>query len=139
MNGISFKIVDNKIIIKSRGRMCETADELIYSALFMEILKKAIDNLLEGKSVLLEVFGEEKPHEKNIEILRKTLGFLCKMPGHLVPKVVNGSEIFFNNTHLLNDFVEYLYNFWRSFDRFVLCDSEEEILENAHTERLIIP
>lgn len=128
MNGISFKIVDNKIIIKSRGRMCETADELISSALFMEILKKAIDNLLEGKSVLLEVFGEEKPHEKNIEILRKTLGFLCKMPGHLVPKVVNGSEIFFNNTHLLNDFVEYLYNFWRSFDRFVLCDSEEEIL-----------
>ncbi|MBW2555225.1 MAG: hypothetical protein JRE20_14040 [Deltaproteobacteria bacterium] len=93
MNGISFKIIDNKIIIKSRGRMCETAEELISSTLFIEILKKAIDNLLERKSVLLDVFGEEKPNKKNIKLLRKTFEFLCKMPGHLVPKVVNGSEM----------------------------------------------
>ncbi len=129
MNGISFKIIDNKIIIKSRGRMCETAEELISSTLFIEILKKAIDNLLERKSVLLDVFGEEKPNKKNIKLLRKTFEFLCKMPGHLVPKVVNGSEMFFNNTHLFNDFVEYLYNYWRGFDRFVICDSEEELLD----------
>jgi len=129
MKGISFKIIDNKIIIKSKGRMCETAEELISSGLFREILKNAIDSLLERKSVLLDIFGVEGPNKKNIKLLRKAFEFLCKMPGHLVPKVVNGSEMFFNNTHLLNDFVEYLYNFWRSFDRFVICDSEEEILD----------
>lgn len=129
MNDISFKIIDNKIIIKSKGRMCETAEELISSALFIEILKKAIDNLLERKSVFLDIFGVEGANKKNIKLLRKTLEFLCKMPGNLVPKVVNGSEIFFNNTHLFNDFVEYLYNFWRDYDRFIICDSEGDALD----------
>ena len=27
------------------------------------------------------------------------------------------------------DFVEYLYNFWRSFERFAVCDSEGDALD----------
>jgi hypothetical protein len=42
----------------------------------------------------------------------------------LVPKVVRGSEVFFRDPDLFNDFIEYIYNYWRSFDRFVICDSQ---------------
>ena len=129
MNPISFKIIDRKIVIKSKGRMCETAEELMSSSLFVEMLERAIDSLLIRRSSLLNIFGVEGPNEKNVELLKKTLAFLCKMPGNLIPKVVNGSEIFFDNPALFNEFIEYLYNFWRSFDRFIICDSEGDTLD----------
>jgi len=129
MNPISFKIIDRKIVIKSKGRMCETAEELMSSSLFVEMLKRTIDSLLIRRSLLLNIFGVEGPNKKNVELLKRTLAFLCKMPGNLIPKVVNGSEIFFHNPSLFNEFVEYLYNFWRSFDRFIICDSEGDTLD----------
>lgn len=129
MNGISFRIVDKKVIIKSKGRMCETSEELISCSLFIEILREAIDNLLERKSVLLDIFGEEGPNEKNIELLRKTLEFLCKMPGNLVPKIIPDCDVFFRDPHLFNDFIEYFYNVWRNFDRFIICESEGDSLD----------
>lgn len=129
MNGIAFKIIGNKIIIKSKGRMCETGEDLISSRLFKEVLQEAVKSLLERKSVLLDIFGGEGPHEKNIELLRKTLEFLCKMQGNLVPKIIPGCEIFFKDPHLFSDFIEYFYNFWRSFDRFIICESEGDSLD----------
>ncbi len=124
MNGTDYKILENKIIIRSRGRICETAEELISSELFREVLRLAVKNLLERESMLLGIFGKEWPNDKNLELLCRTLAFLCKMPGNLVPKVVEGSETFFEDIQLFDGFVEYLYNFWRSFDRFVVCTTE---------------
>jgi hypothetical protein len=35
-----------------------------------------------------------------------------------------GSEQFFRDRELLNQFVEYVYNYWRHFQRVIVCDSE---------------
>ncbi|MBI4711445.1 MAG: hypothetical protein HY767_03170, partial [Candidatus Omnitrophica bacterium] len=64
--------------------------------------------------------------DANIRLLIQTLEFLEKMPADLVGRVVSGSEDFLRDKNALNDFIEYLYNYWRSFDRFILCDSEDE-------------
>lgn len=52
--------------------------------------------------------------------------------------------MFFRDTELLNEFVEQLYNYWRSFDRFIICDSEGESYDkrpyrtfNTTVERLV--
>lgn len=129
MNTPAFKIIDRKIVIRSKGIMCETAEELLSSSLFTEILRRAIDSLLIRRSLLLNLFGAEGPTEKNLDVLKRALAFLSKMPGNLIPKVVPGSEIFFDNPPLFNEFIEYLYNFWRSFDRFIICDSEGNALD----------
>ena len=143
MKTIQFHIVDNKIIIRSRGRMCETSEELISSRLFSEVLKLAVDRLVEKESMLLCVFGKKRPNEENLKLLQQTLEFLCKMPQTLVPKVIDGADVFFKDVHLFNDFVEYLYNFWRNFDRFVICETEGDALDkrpyrtfNATIEKL---
>jgi hypothetical protein len=58
--------------------------------------------------------------EDNVTLLIQTLQHLAKLDRKMVPNVVSGSEVFFRDPDLLNDFVEYLYNAWRDYDRFVI-------------------
>ena len=119
----SFEIYENKVIIKLHNRICETGDELLESDLFEEIMGRCIQDLSRRESLLLSIFGKEKITSGDTDTLIKTMQFLTKMPGHLVPNVVKGSQAFFSDPYLLNDFVEYLYNFWRNYERFIVCDS----------------
>ncbi|OGX37114.1 MAG: hypothetical protein A3D87_00430 [Omnitrophica WOR_2 bacterium RIFCSPHIGHO2_02_FULL_50_17] len=125
----SFEILEKKVIIRLQNRVCETADELLSSALFKEILLRGISVLKERGSRLLKIFGKDEMDESGVDLLIQTLKFLTKMRRDLVVKVVRGSEVFFRDPDLFNDFVEYVYNYWRSFDRFVICDSQGSDLD----------
>ncbi|MBU1043118.1 MAG: phosphoenolpyruvate carboxykinase [Candidatus Omnitrophica bacterium] len=125
MNFGEFEILENKVIIRIKDRICENAEELLNSALFLQVLNHCLKNLQRHNSYLLGVFAKQDITDQNIEMLIKTLNFLAKMTGDLVPNVEKGSEIFFRDKALFNEFVDYLYNYWRSFDRFIICESEE--------------
>lgn len=122
----SFKFIDNKVIIRSKGRICETAEELISSKPFAEVVHKALAALAERRSTLLGLFGKEELGYEDLVILLDCFRFLSKMPSSLVPRVVAGSEKLFEDCEVFKDFVEYLYNFWRGFDRFIICESVED-------------
>ncbi|MBU9889693.1 MAG: phosphoenolpyruvate carboxykinase [Candidatus Omnitrophica bacterium] len=125
----SFKIVEKKVVIRLRSRVCDSSEELLRSDLCFEIIKRAVASLQKRHSVLLKVFGGGEIDEARVRLLAQTLEFLEKMPLELVGKVVPGSESFLKDKDLLHEFVEYLYNFWRSFDRFIVCDSEGDRLD----------
>ena len=123
------KFYENKVIIRIHNKICETAEELVLSDLFREIVKKGIEALKKRNSLLLGIFGDQEINNQSIDTLIQTFLFLAKMPSHLVPNVVKGADVFLRDPHILNDFVEYLYNFWRGFDRFVVCDSTGEQMD----------
>ena len=129
LNTGAFEIFDQKVIIRLQNRICETPEELLSSEVFKEVLKSAIAGLAKRNSFLLNVFGKKEITDTDIQMFTKTLEFLTKMPAHLVPKVVKGSGVFFNDIPLFNEFVEHLYNFWRSYDRFIICDSIDDDLD----------
>ncbi len=124
-----FAFYQNKIIIRIRNRICETSEELISSKLFLCVLKNCIQDLQEHDSELLGIFRSKKIDESKINTLVQTFLYLTKMRGDLVPKVVKGSEAFLEDRMLFNEFVEHLYNYWRSFDRFLVCSSEDADIE----------
>ncbi len=124
MDTYSFKFLRRKILIYAADRMCDTPDELLASPLFREFLDRTLKQLRHRRSPLLDIFGDpEAVDADRTALLVETLIYLTKIRGELVPNVVKGSAVFFRDTELLNDFVEYLYNFWRDFDRFVICSS----------------
>lgn len=129
MNIGSFSIIDKKIIIRIHDRICETEEELVLSALFQEIIQGALGQLRKRNSYLLNIFGKTEIAPQDIKTLTEVLRFLTKMPGHLIPSVVPQGAVFLRDPNLLNDFVEYLYNYWRSFDRFVISDSTGKDLD----------
>ena len=129
MNLGSFEVVDKKIVIRIKDRICETADELISSDLFKFTLKNCIKELKKHDSYLLKIFGTPDISSADVTRFVKMLQFLSKMNSDLVPNVVEGSKVFFKDKTVLNEFVEHLYNYWRNFDRFIICESESNNLE----------
>jgi hypothetical protein len=130
-NQTTFKFVGNKVIIRLRDRVCEDADELILSDLFYELLKRFINRLKHKQSHLLQLFGarEEEIQDDDIRKLILVFQVLGKMKIDTVPKLIDGSDRFILDISLLQNFVESLYNYWREFERFIICDSTGDRLD----------
>ena len=120
----SFQMVDNKIILRIQSRICESEEEIFQSKLFQGIVEAAIRKLSVRHSILLDVFGKNDITPTDIKTFVETLKFLMKMPANLVPNVVPGAERLLRDPAQFNELVEYLYNFWRSFDRFLIADAQ---------------
>ena len=124
----NFREIENKIIIHTKGRLCETKEELLQSELFVRVLNRFIEELSGHQSRLLNIFDGEITEEK-IHVLHITLKNLIRLDGSYIPKIVPEAAVFFRDTPLFNDFIENLYNYWRSFERYVICDSEGDTLD----------
>ncbi len=130
MNAMSFRIVNNKVIMHTRGKVCETPDELFSSGLFHEILARFLGMLREKRSPLIEITGGGAlPPEKIVPLLAETMRHLAKLPAQSVPNVVSGAEIFLRDIPAFSRLIEQLYNYWRAHDRYIICDSEGDGLD----------
>ena len=125
----SYRLLKDKVVIRIKDRLCDTPTELLSSKLFLQILSQSIASLVRRNSRLLGIFDHAEIDGEDIRVLVETLIYLTKLPADLVPRVVKGSDQFFRNTALFNDFVEYLYNYWREMQRLVICDSQGDSLD----------
>ncbi|HJO92420.1 MAG TPA: hypothetical protein QF753_03375 [Victivallales bacterium] len=119
-----FKILEKKILMNVDSNITYTSEELLKHDFFKIFVTKTINELNAKRSPLLNIFGKTDIKEKDIDLLIDILVYLTKLKAEFLPKVVEGSEIFFKNKETLNDFVEYVYNYWREFDRFIICSSD---------------
>ncbi|MEN3187066.1 MAG: phosphoenolpyruvate carboxykinase [Atribacterota bacterium] len=124
-----FRIIGKKAILHIEDRVCETPAELFQSRAFREVLQRAIQELRKKNSPLLKFFAHQDDEEKNIALLVQVLQMLTKVPLDIVPKVLPETENFLRYRMELHGFVEYLYNFWRGFDRFIVSVSEHRNLD----------
>lgn len=127
----TFKFVDNKVIIRLKDRICDTPEELLSSLMFREVLKRYLKSLLKESSPLLALFDkpEGEIDEDDLQAIIDVFLVLEKMPIDAVPKLIKNSSRFVRDPFLLDSFVERLYNYWRKFERFVVCDSEGDVLD----------
>jgi hypothetical protein len=127
----TFRFVNRKIIIFLRDRVCETPEELMSSELFSEVVTRFVDELKHKQSPLLQVFGKQiqKIEHADIEELIRVFQVIGKMKLEAVSKLIEKGERFIANPSLLKVFVESLYNYWRDFERFIVCDSTGDHLD----------
>ena len=125
----TFKIEKKKVFIRLRNQVCDTPEELLESPLCLEIVRRSILSLRKRDSVLLKIFGPMKIDDQAVRMVVETFKYLVNLPADLVPNIVKGSEVLLWDRHAFNDFVEYIYNYWRNFDRFIICDSEGDTLD----------
>jgi len=127
----SFRILNRKVIIFLRDRACETPEEMISSELFYEVVTRFVNDLKCKHSSLLEVFNKQihEIQKEDIIELGQIFQVLAKMKLETVPKLIEGGERFTANPSQLQNFVESLYNYWREFERFIICDSTGDRLD----------
>ena len=123
------KIVGHKAVLNIRGRMCETSDELLTSNKFRIVLEHCLRQLEKSNSPLLGIFENCQVTEGGVKNLIKTLTYLEKYEIEVIPHIFKDSSSFLLHKQLLNSFVEYLYDYWRHFDRFIVNDSAGDRLD----------
>ena len=125
LNPNTFTFANKKIIIRLRDRVCENSDEMLSSDLFYEINKRFVNELKRRQSPLLQLFGTpaNEIQDADVQLLVQVLQVLGKMDIDAVTKLIEKSDRFVANASLLYDFVESLYNYWREFERFIICNS----------------
>ena len=129
MNILSSKIVDRKVVIRLKDRVCETPEELLGCDLFVRIFRHVLDELSRRQSRLLDMFPDKTDiKEDEIALLLETIRHLSKLNAHQVAQILPGSVQFTQDPDLLEDFLRHVYNSWRSFDRFLICDSDHDDL-----------
>ncbi|HVN58626.1 MAG TPA: hypothetical protein VMT63_10035 [Bacteroidales bacterium] len=122
-------IVGNKAVLNIRERMCETAEEMLESSKFRIVLEHSIRQLEKSNSPLLGIFEDSKVTDERVSNLIKTLILLEKYENKVIPHIFEESDSFLKNSQVLNGFVEYLYDYWRHFDRFIINHSEGDRLD----------
>ena len=123
------KFVANKAIIKIKYRTFETADELLSSKLFHRLLASCINELSLCQSPLLGIFaGEHKSIERQRHFVR-FCKYLYKLHFDDAAKLLGNCEAYVDNQRTLNDFVMYVYDYWRSYNRYIICDSANDTLD----------
>ena len=118
------KIIGDKVFIRTRDRVCENANELLSSKLCYKIIRRCVRDLSQKNSPLAKIFDHRVISDEDIQLLVDSLQYVMKIQVDLIPRLLPGSEQFFRDRDLLNQFVEYVYNYWRHFQRVIVCDSE---------------
>jgi hypothetical protein len=129
MQKSTLRIIGNKVVLNIRERMCETAEELLESVKFRLVLDRCLENLESKNSPLLCIFNKSEINEESVNDLVRTLVYLVKYESNLVPHIFEKSKCFLSDLDKLAGFVEYLYDYWRHFDRFIVNDSEGDRLD----------
>ena len=128
---VAFKFVGRKVIMSLRDRVCETPEELMSSELFLTVLKRFVEDLKGKRSALLEIFGKQIDEigDRDILELGQVFRNLVKMPLETVARLMEGWDDLVPRRSRLQTFVEGLYNYWREFERFIICDSAGDRLD----------
>lgn len=130
MKNSKSKVFDRKIVIRVKDRVCETPEELVNSELFEKVLKIMLAELGKRQSRLLDIFND-KQHitADDIKLLIDTIRALLKIPIGQVSCIIPASAQLTRDPHLLEEFLRHFYNFWRSFDRYLICSSNDDALD----------
>jgi len=124
MKKTSFLMLEGKIVLWLRDRVCEDADDLLSSDQFKKFLYRCLCDLQNKNSKLLGVFGHAEITDQDQKILTESLRFLSRLSSEHVVKLVEGSEVLFKDKSLFNSLIEYIYNYWRHFKRLIISQTD---------------
>lgn len=135
----------NQIILHTDGLLCTSVREVVTSRAFERVLHLFLDHLVERRDPLLAGLFSGYENEEERRLLLVLLRALGDTPIEYAVRSLPGTEAYLDDPRPLYLFVESLYDFWRSFDRYLVCFSEEGPLShdkrpyrtfNATVERL---
>ena len=101
-------------IIYSDGKIPSYADDLTHTELFKVVVHRFLEELKQKESSFLKIFPSGVNEEQLIFLLQQLARFQMKYVVQKHPELAP----YFDDIYLIHQFVESLYNFWRSYERF---------------------
>lgn len=123
----------NQLILHTTGIICSTTRELASSNMFEHIVRRYAAELSEHSSPIWEALDIDIDDDAGVTCLVSLLRTLAAIPLEQVVKILPHTDNYLSQRKALHEFVEGLYNFWRSYDRFMVCFSEQGT--DSHDQR----
>ncbi len=121
-----FNQENNQIIMHTNEAVCSTKQEVVHSDIFLHIIDQYIERLQKCDSPKLAALPFDATTREGRYLLVSTLRSLCDFPlERLAQSLPQGEDILAPAARqALDEFVAGLYDFWRSFDRFLVLHGE---------------
>src|SRR6056297_2959645 len=126
---IDHKIISEKVVIRTKGRLCDTAAEVIHSDLFRDVISSGIQRLRDKNSPNLKTLQLEKTQQQ-VDTLIEVLELLARNHIDIVRQIKPDAGALLDHPDVLNSLLEFFYNYWREYERYIICDSQYLDLEN---------
>ena len=113
---------EKQCIIYTDGKICESTREVLHSDLFEKMVGLFVKEQLHKGSPLLAALNLDLSTERGPRLLINILCTLCEHPLDQVISILPGANIFIQEKQraALHEFVERLYDYWRSHDRYLV-------------------
>jgi hypothetical protein len=122
----------NQLILHTDGIICSNAKEVASSDIFEDIVRRYIHSLQERESPLLDNIQNDLSEPSEVARFIAMLRLLVDKPIEEVVNKIPGINGYIEQRETLHQMVEGLYNFWRSFGRFMICHSSEGQENKCH-------
>jgi hypothetical protein len=123
----------NQLILHTDGIICSTTRELTASDAFEYVVKGYVRSLQKHDSPILQELKAEGEETVSVQRLIALLRTLAVVPLEQVVKLLPNTDVYLDRQKALLEWVEGLYNFWRSHGRYMVCHSEQG--PNSHDQR----
>ncbi len=114
-----------QVILRSDGILCANAYELVHSWAFETVFSLFVDHILEEQDSVLNGMTSDLETEEGRQRLLSLLRTVAEVPFENAARVIPGAEHYQSNPRALYLFVEAFYDYWRSYDRYLVCHSEQ--------------
>jgi hypothetical protein len=115
----------SQIILHTDGILCGTTAEVVGSRAFQAVLHIFLDHLIEKEDPLLDGMAPGVATTEGRSSLLKLLRHLSETPIVHAARVFPEAMFYAENPRPLHLFIEKFYDFWRGFDRYLICHSEQ--------------
>lgn len=122
----SFAQDKNQIILHTEEPICTSNSELIQSEVFRRVFQLYTLHLHIRRSDMLASLPAALISTDGLQTLKEVLGLLCETPLDKIPERLPQAAPLLppKARKTLHEFVEGLYDYWRTFDRFLVLHSE---------------
>lgn len=113
----------NNAILNFSKKYCSTPEELLSSSGFKNVLEKYIKHLQKGDSSLLDRMNTYIDQDSLSQTVTNLFKALMIFPLSEIKKMNPSNKSLLHNRSDLLEFIEDLYNYWRSLERYALIES----------------
>ena len=121
----TFSFYGKQAIIRTSRLDWSDPDIVLNSKLFETMLNRHLEKLRGVDSDYLKLFPKSGKKEQE-QLALKLIKALSKMPREEAVKKYPELGTFFSDTYGVDQYVENFYNYWRSFERYLVCTSQPE-------------
>ncbi|MFH1009402.1 MAG: phosphoenolpyruvate carboxykinase [Candidatus Latescibacterota bacterium] len=113
----------DQVVLHTDGTICATIRDLIGSDAFESVVARYLHTMQEQHAPLLRALFPDAQNGEDSSRLIALLRVLAETPLDQVVRILPCAEGTLARRKELHQFVEGLYDFWRTFDRFIVCHS----------------